>query len=84
MYREEGLNNSKNSITIISPSRAPDKVQYPQSQDNIHIIIDFANTRKPRISEAVANGQSIDLLVAPTVQKYIKEKQLYEVTRDVI
>eukprot|EP00116_Pleurobrachia_bachei_P001450 sb/3461712/ len=51
-------------------------------EDNIHIIIDFANTRKPRISEAVANGQSIDLLVAPTVQKYIKEKQLYETDVD--
>ena len=47
-------------------------------QDNVHLIIDHANTIKPNIREAVANEQSIEGLVAPQVAKYIAEQFLYK------
>ena len=47
-------------------------------QDNIHLIIDHANTNKPNVRQAVANEQPIEELVAPQVCKYITEQYLYK------
>lgn len=47
-------------------------------EDNIHLIIDHANTNKPNVRQAVANEQPIEELVAPQVCKYITEQYLYK------
>ena len=53
-------------------------VKCSTAQDNIHVIIDHANTSKPNVRQAVANEQSIKGLVAPQVLKYISEQFLYK------
>jgi len=74
---------NKNVVCVTpNPHRLINVVQFCAKfstyEDNIHLIIDHANTSKPNVREAVANEQSIEGLVAPQVAKYIAEQFLYK------
>jgi len=76
------LMTNKNVVCVTAtPHRVINIVQFCAKfttyEDNIHVIIDHANTNKPNVRQAVANEQSIEGLVTPQVMKYIADQYLY-------